>query len=645
MRRLLVLIGALCLCGVAVGSSARAAGSLPIAAGDLIVSLGSGQVDEYTPSGQFVQTLMDSSEGLGLPTGAAFDGSGNLYVTDFANNQILKREAGTGTVSVFANSSSLGNGHVLNSPESIAFNLGYSKMYVSDANRDGPGGGLNVIDTATGSGTDFYALPSSNGSEGLGESDWLAFDANSNLYMTNENPSQGVMKVDQTTGDIVQPSLAANLPNDGYALSFDKNGNLWLGATDRIMEFDPTGALINTITNLNFSLIFAAVFNPAGDEFYAGDLNTGDVYTYSLDGTLQSTFNVGSGVDGLAVAGAGVPPNPPPNLANRYVALGDSIPYGHGLSNPYPNPQIGLPSNDVSQAPAANAYPGILASDLKLSMATRSGNCNLTGDDLAVSGAVAATADSTPGNDQCPQDSSNVTVQGDELAAANLQSNPAQLVTVQAGADDINFANCLLWETSKIGPKHFAGTQCVNGATVTSAVNTQLGHVRTATAHIIEQAAPYTRTIAVLNYYDPVPRPQDFKNASIFPGGKVDPVCWGLSHNEKGAYNDSVIIQTALNRAIANGVSDAEDAGVNNVTLVDISDLERTHEMCTGSPALFSGEPMPKTQFYSDLAHLAIPGNHTPYQTDLHNHAWRAAHPNRFGEQDIAKAVEGYVGP
>lgn len=317
MRRKAFVAAVVSICfgalgGTSVRNGAAATTPQPIARGDLVVSLSNDQVDEYTPAGTFVQTLMSSSDRLQLPTGSAFDGSGNLYVTDFSGNQILKRDALSGVVSVLADNTTLGNNQELNAPESIAFNKGYTKMYVSDANREGSGGGINIINTSDGTGAGFLPLPSSSGSEGIGESDWLAFDANSNLFMTNENASQGVMKVDLGAGDIVQPSFVSSLPNIGYALSFDKDGNLWLGATDRILEFNPSGQQLKSITGPDFSLIFAAVFNPAGDRFYAGDLNNGKVFEYSLDGTLQSSFDTNSGVDGLSVAGAAIPPNPPP---------------------------------------------------------------------------------------------------------------------------------------------------------------------------------------------------------------------------------------------------------------------------------------------------------------------------------------------
>jgi sugar lactone lactonase YvrE len=280
-----------------------------IAKGDLAVSLLSGEVDEYTPSGTFVQELISGADGLSTPTGSAFDGNGNLYVTDFSNDQILERDALTGAVSTFASNATLANGHSFNAPESIVFSKGYSQMFVSNANREGAGGGINIVDTATGKGAGFYPLPSSNGSEGAGESDWLAFDANSTLYMTNESPSQGVMKVDTGTGDIVQPSFVADLPNYGYAISFDKDGNLWVGDTDNILEFRTDGTAARTISNPDFSQIFSAVFNATGDRLYAGDLATGSIYTYDLSGNLVGNFNAGSGVSGLSVAGAAIPPN------------------------------------------------------------------------------------------------------------------------------------------------------------------------------------------------------------------------------------------------------------------------------------------------------------------------------------------------
>jgi hypothetical protein len=396
-------------------------------------------------------------------------------------------------------------------------------------------------------------------------------------------------------------------------------------------------------------------------DFNGKGLSSGDSTYFSLEGALTAA---------VITARQG-------KLRTRYVALGDSIPYGHGIANPYPISEIGLPSADVRQGPSNLAYPELVASALHLTQTVRKTNCGLTGDDLAISGATAASKDTRQGNSQCTEWPGSESLQNNELPNAHLSQHPAAFVTIQAGADDINFPDCMKWELIKIGLYHPEGTQCVESdaaskyfgkclkwelsssaawhvldpgcvrsSTVKPAlvftktrgndIPAELTNIRTALTDEIEQASPYATQIAVLNYYLPIPNPTDFKKTSIFSGGQVDPVCWGLSHNLKGAYNDAVIIQAALNNTIAAAVSNAVGAGIKNVQLVDISNLEVGHEMCTGSPAIFSGQLMPKSQFYKDI--LFRRGQ------DFEKYIWRAAHPNVYGQQDIANSIESQLG-
>jgi hypothetical protein len=621
IRKLLIpCVLASALVGVNIAPASAATGPLVVAKGDLAVSLLSGEVDEYTSSGTFVQKLMDSSDGLGLPTGSAFDGNGNLYVTDFSKNQILRRDALTGAVTVFASNTSLGNGHTFNSPESIVFNRGYTQMLVSDANRDGSGGGINVVDMATGAGVGFYPLPSSSGSEGTGESDWLAFDANSNLFMTNENPTQGIMKIDTGTGDVVLPSFAPNLPNYGYALSFDKSGNLWLGDTDRILEFNAGGTSIRTITNSSFSQIFAAVFNPTGDQFYAGDLSTGSVFNYDLGGNLVGNFNTGSGVSGLSVAGAAVPPN----VNRRYVALGDSVPYGHGLVNPGFKSVDGFPPQ---QGPSALAYPSLLASSLGLTLNMRSSGCKLDADNLAVSGADSDRADTeTPDND-CPSmvlpggiGISRVphkAVDPEELGAANLTADQPALVSIQVGADDINFGGCLESELQLPGiPFATHPEACLQGLpgqrSLSKDMTADLAELRTALNSIItqvEKAAPHA-SILLVDYYQIVPGPKD----PLFNDGSF--ICTDLRFAVPGSefrtniYNDAQLLLGNLNATIRH-VADSHP----EVVFADIAHVFDGHAMCS-APNGSSGT------------------------SRIFTEAWRAAHPTALGQQEIADRLE-----
>ena len=85
---------------------------------------------------------------------------------------------------------------------------------------------------------------------------------------------------------------------------------------------------------------------------------------------------VGLVTGGVLLATSGTAPPPPaPATSNRAVAFGDSVPYGHGLANPYLTPQVGLPPGDISQGPSSLAYPSLVAQDLGLTMTIRPTNC------------------------------------------------------------------------------------------------------------------------------------------------------------------------------------------------------------------------------------------------------------------------------
>ena len=237
-------------------------------------------------------------------------------------------------------------------------------------------------------------------------------------------------------------------------------------------------------------------------------------------------------------------------LTGRYVALGDSVPYGHGLANPYTTAQIGLPPSAISQGPSVDAYPSLVAAALGLSMSVRTSNCTLTWDQLSISGAMAANANDHVGDGQCTNLTKGRNVQSDELNAANLSvANPAKLVTIQAGADDFDFGGCLEWAlTQQLGVGLGLGTQCVQNGAVTTTVANQLTQVTKALASIIEAAAPFAQHVAVVNYYQPVPSPSQFATSSVLSGLNVNIVCLGLAENGSSTYTDAQIVQTRAER-------------------------------------------------------------------------------------------------
>src|ERR1044071_5463543 len=104
------------LLAVLITLSATPLMALPYGTGDVFVSLRNGTVQEYTPTGTLVQTLVTGRSGE--LTGSAFDSSGNFYVTaGFTGGDVLKFN-NTGVLQ-----GTFGSGYV-NHPESILFDAG-----------------------------------------------------------------------------------------------------------------------------------------------------------------------------------------------------------------------------------------------------------------------------------------------------------------------------------------------------------------------------------------------------------------------------------------------------------------------------------------------------------------------------------------
>lgn len=354
------------------------------------------------------------------------------------------------------------------------------------------------------------------------------------------------------------------------------------------------------------------------------------------------------------------PPAPAPTPSVRAVALGDSVPYGHGLANPYLTPQIGLPTNAVSQGPSALAYPSRVADAFGLTMTVRPTNCHLEGDQLSISGAVADPADNPTRDGQCPNPPQQARNLGDEIAASGLAAHPAHLVLLQDGADDIHFADCLEYELARVlGTNLGLGTDCLTNGALTPALTTELSRVRTSVASAIEQVAPHTATVAVLNYYQPIPQPGQIASGTSLSGSRTNLVCTGLKENAASTSAAADVVLTALNRAVSGAVADARAHGVHNVDLIDVSHAFDGHGICTADPWAFSSEPVPDTTLAADAEHIlaakacdaahdavrALPCASETASADqaeqtLKGYVWRAAHPTADGQRALAIAVE-----
>ncbi len=369
---------------------------------------------------------------------------------------------------------------------------------------------------------------------------------------------------------------------------------------------------------------------------------------------------VAAGVAAGVLATRSTPPPSPAPAPTRVVALGDSVPYGHGLANPYLTPQLGLPGTAVSQGPSHEAYPSLVAHALGLTMTVRPANCRLVEDQLSISGAVADASDNTARDTQCPRPPQVTRNLGDEVAAADLRAHPARLVLVQAGADDIDFAACLENELVRVlGFDIGFGDTCVSNGTVTSEVANKLAAVRASLAATIEELAPHARTVAVLDYYQPVPEPSQIVDDSIHSQAGTNLVCSALKSSAGATATAAQVVLAALNSAIAGAVADSRAHHVDNVRLIDVAGAMNGHGMCTADPWVFTAQGIPATTLSSDLTRIlaanacaATDAIHprsfcVRLQADalgavknLKGYVWRVAHPTAAGQQALALATE-----
>lgn len=373
---------------------------------------------------------------------------------------------------------------------------------------------------------------------------------------------------------------------------------------------------------------------------------------------------VGALVTGVVLLSTHPGPAPSPPASVRAVALGDSVPYGHGLANPYLTPQIGLPSSDISQGPAMLAYPNTVAAHFGLTMRVRTSNCRLVGDQLAISGAVASPADNTQPSGQClPQQTRNL---DDEIAASQIKAHPARLVLLQDGADDIHFSGCLEYELARVlGAGLGLGTNCVDNGAVTPAIAADLSRVRRGLAASIEQIAPDAGTVAVLDYYQPIPAPSEIADDSGLSGLGTNLVCTGLKANASSTAAAAQVVLTALNDSIAGAVADARGHGVRNVVLVDVAHALDGHGLCTAEPWVFSAERISDASVAADTERILVAKACSAAGSALHTgsacqslvarsdqaknslraHVWRTAHPTAQGQRalaiDVEKALRG----
>jgi hypothetical protein len=233
---------------------------------DLIVSRGTLGIQHYTNDGVFLGTLVTpGTGGLTDARGVAVSGAGDLYVSDFANADILKFSAGGAFLGVFA------SGPNVDFPLGLAFGAG-GDLFVASAGATSniarldkntgivvnpsftfgnatPLGGPQHLDfgpdlVVTDIAGHLFRFNSSTGmSTGTGIFDnpqGVAFDAAGDLFLA-QRISDNVLKI--PSGGV--PSIF--IPNGAFAgspadIAFGPNGLLYVASSSVIYRFNASGA-------------------------------------------------------------------------------------------------------------------------------------------------------------------------------------------------------------------------------------------------------------------------------------------------------------------------------------------------------------------------------------------------------------------
>jgi hypothetical protein len=249
--------------------------------GDVFVSVGSGQVQEFTPTGVLVQTLNDGS-GSTFTTGSAFDSAGNLYVTNFS----------IGSVSKFDNSGNLINMNFITGqvfPESISFHSGGTfSAFVGDA-------GSNLINEYDSTGTLLHSNTALIQNVGT---DWVDLQSDGHtVYYTSEGTSIFSYDVGTHTQnadffDGLPGSRAFELRDvltgafAGDVLVADSSNALLVSKTGIVMTYNLPG---------NGGSDFSLNLDPSGTAFWTADSATGEMWEVDIaTGKILEQWNTGS---------------------------------------------------------------------------------------------------------------------------------------------------------------------------------------------------------------------------------------------------------------------------------------------------------------------------------------------------------------
>ena len=247
---------------------------------------------ETLSAGGYTQSVITSyaSDGMNVPEGIAVDGSGNVYIADYGNFRVLKEtpSAGGYVESVAVNAANNG----LEQPWSLAVD-GSGNLYISDATFDSATDAYTsrVLKETLSAGGYTQSVIASFANDDLATPQGLAVDGSGNLYIADPGNNQ-LLKETPSAGGYTQ-SVVANAANVGVGspagVAVDGSGNLYLttGTYDPYSGFNNSEVLKETPSAGSYvqSVVVGGPGNDLGEPIGIAVDGGGNVYVSSYVGS------------------------------------------------------------------------------------------------------------------------------------------------------------------------------------------------------------------------------------------------------------------------------------------------------------------------------------------------------------------------
>jgi hypothetical protein len=276
---------------VALSSTQTAGASgVPFVKGDVLASIGNGQIGHFSATGTLLDTL-NTTTGFGT-AGMCFDASGNVFSTDFLGASLSKFDSSGNLLA--ANFGSGFNGD----PESCVVDKS-GNIYVGQAY------GSHQILKFDANGNLLAAY--SADSAGVG-TDWIDLSADQcTMHYTGET---SLIKAFNVCTNTQLPDFASGLPGICTGHRILSDGGELVACFSVVVRLNASGSVVQTYNPAGGTGgdYFALNIDPDGTSFWTGNINTGQIWRIDIStGTVITTFtaglNAGAQLGGLAVVG------------------------------------------------------------------------------------------------------------------------------------------------------------------------------------------------------------------------------------------------------------------------------------------------------------------------------------------------------